>query len=110
MAVKLDQSGLFVCPNHAGALTLSPAGCGRLYVRAQTAKKARSHEELTSVGLCLGCGIGKAHKALAKEGKQARLSGASLAHESPQTRVERARRGAAMSIANRGHVANPAHS
>lgn len=110
MAVKLDKNGLFVCPSHTGDLTLSPAGCGRLYMRAQTARKAHSHEELTSVWPCLGCAIGKAHKALAKVGKQVKLNGANLENESAEMRRERGKRGAAAGIISRNHVSHVAHA
>lgn len=105
----MDKNGLFVCPNHTGDLTLSPAGCGRLYMRAQAARKAHSSEELASVWPCLGCAIGKAHKALIKVGKQARLHGANLENESAETRRERGKRGAAAGIISRNYVSHAAN-
>lgn len=58
---RLNADGRFVCPHHAGDLTLSPASCARLYRRGQDATRLADAAERASVGPCMGCGIGAVH-------------------------------------------------
>ena len=60
-AVRLDRSGRFVCPRHAGDLTLSPATCARMFKRGQDAKRAKDVTDLVVIGPCVECPIGARH-------------------------------------------------
>lgn len=62
-AVRLDATGRFECPRHAGSLTLSPAACARLYRRGLDAVRSKDAAELVSVAPCVGCPIGATHAA-----------------------------------------------
>lgn len=60
-SVRLDATGRFVCPRHAGALTLSPSTCARLYQRGVDAVRTQDAVDLVSVAPCVGCAIGATH-------------------------------------------------
>ena len=60
-SVRLDVAGLFECPRHAGALTLSPGTCARLYQRGLDAVRTQDAVDLVSVAPCIGCAIGATH-------------------------------------------------
>ncbi len=58
---RLNADGRFVCPHHAGDLTLSPASCARLYRRGQDAARLADPTERIAAGPCMGCVIGATH-------------------------------------------------
>ena len=60
-SVRLDATGRFECPRHAGALTLSPATCARLYQRGLDAVRTQDAVDMVSVAPCIGCPIGATH-------------------------------------------------
>lgn len=60
-AVRLDATGRFECPRHAGALTLSPNTCARLYRRGLDAVRGGDVADQIPVAPCIDCPIGATH-------------------------------------------------
>ena len=91
--VRLNKAGLFVCPRHAGELTLSPTGCARLYQRAQDAKRTHDVVDLGAVRPCLACKIGAKHASADPQSTRSAPVFVPLAVEPRELRLQRARSG-----------------
>lgn len=60
-SVRMDATGRFECPRHAGALTLSPGTCARLYQRGLDAMRGGDMVARIAVAPCIDCTIGARH-------------------------------------------------
>jgi len=49
-----ESTDMFICPNHAGNLTISPASCASMWQRARSLR----NETYNPVEACCGCAIG----------------------------------------------------
>ena len=96
--VVLDADGRFVCPRHAGGLTITPAFCARLFARGEAAGRSRDPVDLVAVAPCMGCPTGAHHAGHdAPAAAPAFVPGQPLHFAPRETRVARSKAGARQS-------------